>query len=52
MAAKRTAELVPLCHPLSLTRVEVILEPDEKNLPFISGPRPRQKSERVSRWKH
>ena len=31
MAAKRTAELVPLCHPLSLTRVEVILEHDEKN---------------------
>jgi len=23
MAAKRTAELVPLCHPLALTRVEV-----------------------------
>lgn len=28
MAAKRTAELVPLCHPLALTRVEVTLEPD------------------------
>lgn len=27
MAAKRTAELIPLCHPLSLTRVEVDLEP-------------------------
>ncbi len=26
MAAKRTAELVPLCHPLSLTRVAVDLE--------------------------
>jgi cyclic pyranopterin phosphate synthase len=26
MAAKRTAELVPLCHPLLLTRVEVALE--------------------------
>ena len=31
MAAKRTADLIPLCHPLSLTRVEVILEHDEKN---------------------
>ena len=31
MAAKRTAELVPLCHPLSLTRVEVTFELDEKN---------------------
>jgi cyclic pyranopterin phosphate synthase len=27
MAAKKTAELVPLCHPLPLTRVEVSLEP-------------------------
>ncbi len=26
-AAKRTAELVPLCHPLPLTKVEVELEP-------------------------
>jgi len=29
MAAKRTAELVPLCHPLPLSRVEVELAPDE-----------------------
>lgn len=28
MAAKKTAELIPLCHPLALTRVEVELEPD------------------------
>ena len=26
MAAKRTSELIPLCHPLSLTKVEVIFE--------------------------
>jgi cyclic pyranopterin monophosphate synthase len=26
MAAKRTAELIPLCHPLPLTHVEVHLE--------------------------
>ena len=26
MAAKRTSELIPLCHPLALTKVEVILE--------------------------
>lgn len=30
MAAKKTAELIPLCHPLALTRVEVELTPDEK----------------------
>lgn len=28
MAAKRTHELIPLCHPLSLTGIEVSLEPD------------------------
>jgi cyclic pyranopterin phosphate synthase len=29
MAAKRTAELIPLCHPLALTSVEVVFEPDQ-----------------------
>lgn len=29
MAAKRTSELIPLCHPLALTHVEVSLSPDE-----------------------
>ena len=28
MAAKRTAELIPLCHPLMLTRVEVEFRPE------------------------
>src|SRR5207237_3457470 len=28
MAAKRTADLVPLCHPLPLTHVDVELTPD------------------------
>ena len=30
MGAKRTAELIPLCHPLLLTDIDVQLEPDEK----------------------
>ena len=32
MAAKRTAELIPLCHPLALTRAELDLQalPDEQ----------------------
>jgi cyclic pyranopterin monophosphate synthase len=34
MAAKRTADLIPLCHPLMLTDVQVILTPDE-SLPGI-----------------
>ena len=29
-AAKRTSELIPLCHPLALTRVEVAFELDRK----------------------
>jgi cyclic pyranopterin phosphate synthase len=29
MAAKRTAELIPLCHPLPLTKIEVRIEPDD-----------------------
>ncbi|HBG99048.1 MAG TPA: cyclic pyranopterin monophosphate synthase MoaC [Rhodobacteraceae bacterium] len=28
MAAKRTAELIPLCHPLPLSKVAIDLEPD------------------------
>lgn len=34
MAAKRTADLIPLCHPISLTDVQVTLLPDE-SLPGI-----------------
>ena len=29
MAAKQTANLIPLCHPLALTKVSVDIEPDE-----------------------
>ncbi|WP_151636604.1 cyclic pyranopterin monophosphate synthase MoaC [Noviherbaspirillum aerium] len=29
MAAKKTSDLIPLCHPLALTRVNVEFEPDE-----------------------
>ncbi len=29
MAAKRTHELIPLCHPLLLTKVSVDIKPDE-----------------------
>jgi cyclic pyranopterin phosphate synthase len=34
MAAKRTADLVPLCHPLPLTKVEVRIEIDDKRPGF------------------
>ncbi len=29
MAAKKTSELIPLCHPLMLTNVDILLELDE-----------------------
>jgi len=32
MAAKRTAELIPMCHPLTLSKVEVRVEPAEGGL--------------------
>lgn len=34
MAAKKTSELIPLCHPLALAKVSVDLSPDE-NLPGL-----------------
>jgi len=30
MAAKRTSELIPLCHPLALSKVTLDIEPDER----------------------
>jgi cyclic pyranopterin monophosphate synthase len=35
MAAKRTHELIPLCHPLALSHVEVDVKPDAK-LPGVT----------------
>ena len=29
-AAKKTHELIPLCHPLPITKVEIAIEPDKK----------------------
>ena len=31
MAAKRTAELIPLCHPIALSNIKVDIAADEKN---------------------
>jgi len=36
MAAKRTSELIPLCHPLALTKVEVAVEPAPEGLAVIA----------------
>lgn len=31
LAAKKTSEMIPFCHPLSLNKVHVTLEPDHKD---------------------
>src|SRR4051812_14748683 len=31
MAAKKTSELIPLCHPIALSSIKVDIVPDEKN---------------------
>jgi cyclic pyranopterin phosphate synthase len=36
MAAKRTAELIPLCHPLSLSHVEVSLDVHEDSVAIVA----------------
>jgi cyclic pyranopterin phosphate synthase len=35
MAGKRTAELIPLCHPLPLSSINVSVTPDAKSASFI-----------------
>jgi cyclic pyranopterin monophosphate synthase len=37
MAAKRTSELIPLCHPLSLTHVAVDLEVGEDSVEIVAS---------------
>jgi cyclic pyranopterin phosphate synthase len=37
MAAKRTSELIPLCHPLPLTHIEVSLEVGEESVAILAS---------------
>jgi cyclic pyranopterin phosphate synthase len=37
MAAKRTAELIPLCHPLPLSHVEVLLQIGEDGVEIVAA---------------
>jgi len=37
MAAKRTSELIPLCHPLPLTHVDVNLEVGEESVEIVAS---------------
>jgi cyclic pyranopterin phosphate synthase len=37
MAAKRTSDLIPLCHPLPLTNVEVTLEVGDESVEIVAA---------------
>ena len=37
MAAKRTADLVPLCHPLPLTRIDVVVDPQADSVEITAA---------------
>ena len=37
MAAKRTSELIPLCHPLTLSHVEVVLEVRDASVEIVAS---------------
>ena len=37
MAAKRTSELIPLCHPLPLTHIEVSLQVEDEGVEITSS---------------
>lgn len=39
MAAKRTSELVPLCHPIAITKADLDLQPDPDNSAVIGQAR-------------
>ena len=36
MAAKKTADLIPLCHPIALSKVEVDIAPDGDRLKIVA----------------
>jgi len=35
MGAKRTSDLIPLCHPLPITGIKVVVEPDDAGYAFV-----------------
>ena len=51
MAAKRTHELIPLCHPLLITKVAVDFTPDTRPPPSTLRPRSRSTARPASRWR-
>jgi len=44
MAAKRTPDILPLCHPLGLTSVELHIEVEESGMHFVSTVKTRERT--------
>ena len=51
MAAKRTHELIPFCHPLGLERCDVTIEMPKATRPSCAA-RSRSTTGPASRWRH
>ncbi len=51
MGAKRTSDLIPLCHPLALTDLLVQVVPTGRWASCASAPRPRRSARPGSRWR-
>ena len=51
MAAKRTAELIPLCHPLPLSHVDVDLDAHARAAIAMRARGPRPSAAPASRWR-
>ena len=49
--AKRTAELVPLCHPIAITRIAVELRSSAPPTKCVAPRRSRRSAAPASRWK-
>jgi cyclic pyranopterin phosphate synthase len=49
MAAKRTAELIPLCHPLPLTSIDVQVVADASSVEITATV--ETTAQRASRWR-
>lgn len=50
MAAKRTSDLIPMCHPLMLSHVSVDLNPTPSSTRSSSPRRSARRARRASRW--
>ena len=51
MAAKKTHELIPLCHPLAITSASVDFQASREPCGVASPPKSKSRAKPASRWK-